>query len=208
MSALESQQRLEDHLLRPLVHTSRVWIGWLGFLLVLVAFGFGAYAVQVRQGLAVTLAGRDDQHMIRRIASTAPVRTPESDADILRASASCANDLIDAMGQPAGRATKALNLVVQRYARALGLTGRDIQLALFRDYQTNVELYDVWQQYFRTFQPKTLVTWGKNDPFFPAAGAEAFRRDLSHLEVHYFDTGHFALEEDAGPIAALINQYF
>ncbi len=84
----------------------------------------------------------------------------------------------------------------------------DIQLALFRDYQTNVELYDVWQQYFRTFQPKTLVTWGKNDPFFPAAGAEAFRRDLSHLEVHYFDTGHFALEEDAGPIAALINQYF
>ena len=57
MSALESQQRLEDHLLRPLVHTSRVWIGWLGFLLVLVAFGFGAYAVQVRQGLAVTGMG-------------------------------------------------------------------------------------------------------------------------------------------------------
>ncbi|MFO1340625.1 MAG: HDOD domain-containing protein [Burkholderiaceae bacterium] len=76
--------------------------------------------------------GLDDsvQHMIRRIAPTAPVRTPESDADILRASASCANDLIDAMGQPAGRATKALNLVVQRYARALGLTGRDMQEAL------------------------------------------------------------------------------
>ncbi len=76
--------------------------------------------------------GLDDsvQHMIRRIAPTAPVRTPESDADILRASASCANDLVDAMGQPAGRATKALNGVVQRYARPLGLTGRDMQEAL------------------------------------------------------------------------------
>ncbi len=76
--------------------------------------------------------GLDDsvQQMIRRIAPTAPVRTPESDADILRVSASCANDLVDAMSLPAARATKALNLVVQRYARALGLTAKEMQEAL------------------------------------------------------------------------------
>jgi non-specific serine/threonine protein kinase len=76
--------------------------------------------------------GLDDsvQHMIRRIAQTAPVRTPESDGDILRVTASCANELIDAMSLPAGRATKALNLVVQRYARPLGLTGKEMQEAL------------------------------------------------------------------------------
>lgn len=76
--------------------------------------------------------GLDDsvQQMIRRIPVTAPVRTPESDADILRVSASCANDLVDAMGQPASRAPKALNLVVQRYARPLGLSGREMQEAL------------------------------------------------------------------------------
>lgn len=76
--------------------------------------------------------GLDDsvQHMIRRIAPTAPVRTPEADADILRVSASCANDLVDAMSQPAALAPKALNLVVQRYARPLGLSGRDMQDAL------------------------------------------------------------------------------
>jgi non-specific serine/threonine protein kinase len=76
--------------------------------------------------------GLDDsvQHMIRRIPPTAPVRAPESDADILRVSASCANDLVDAMGQPAQRAPKALNSVVQRYARALGLSAKDMQDAL------------------------------------------------------------------------------
>jgi hypothetical protein len=76
--------------------------------------------------------GLDDsvQQMIRRIPPTAPVRTPESDADILRVSASCANDLVEAMGQPAQRAPKALNTVVQRYARALGLTAKDMQEAL------------------------------------------------------------------------------
>lgn len=82
------------------------------------------------------------------------------------------------------------------------------QLALFRDYQTNVALYDDWHAYFRTHQPKSLVAWGQGDPFFTVAGAEAFKRDLRHLEVHYFNTGHFALEEDAEPIAALIKRYF
>lgn len=82
------------------------------------------------------------------------------------------------------------------------------QLALFRDYQTNVASYDAWHAYFRTHQPKALLAWGKHDPFFTVPGAEAFRRDLKHLEVHYFETGHFALEEDAPPIAALIKRYF
>lgn len=84
-------------------------------------------------GLAVARQwGLDDsvQHMIRRISTAAPVRTPESDSDILRVSASCANDLVDAMSLPAARAAKALNLIVQRYARALGLTGKDMQEAL------------------------------------------------------------------------------
>lgn len=82
------------------------------------------------------------------------------------------------------------------------------QLALFKDYQTNVASYDAWHAYFRTHQPRTLVAWGRGDPFFTVAGAEAFRRDLQTLEVHCFDTGHFALEEDAVPIAALIKRYF
>jgi non-specific serine/threonine protein kinase len=73
------------------------------------------------------------QHMMRRVPASAPVRTPDGDADILRLSASCANDLVDALLLPAGHASKALAVVVQRYARALGMSGRDIQEALQGD---------------------------------------------------------------------------
>ena len=84
----------------------------------------------------------------------------------------------------------------------------DRQMALFKDYQTNVASYEAWHAYFRQHQPRTVVAWGKHDPFFTVAGAEAFKRDLKNIEVRFFDSGHFALEEDSAGIAALIKQQF
>ena len=83
----------------------------------------------------------------------------------------------------------------------------EIQLNLFYDYRTNVELYPVWQSYLRTYQPPTLVVWGKNDPIFPAEGAEPFKRDLNNLEFHLLDTGHFALETHGDEIARLMQRF-
>ncbi|QGZ58328.1 alpha/beta fold hydrolase [Paraburkholderia acidiphila] len=83
----------------------------------------------------------------------------------------------------------------------------DIQLDLFRDYRNNVALYPAFQQYFRTHQPPFLAVWGKNDPFFLPAGAEAFKRDLPQAVVRLFDTGHFALETHADEIAKAITQF-
>ena len=80
----------------------------------------------------------------------------------------------------------------------------EIQLDLFRSYATNVALYPAFQAYFRAHQPKLLAIWGRNDPFFLPAGAEAFRRDLPRAEVRFLDTGHFALETHAGAIAEAI----
>lgn len=82
------------------------------------------------------------------------------------------------------------------------------QLALFRDYQHNVPLFDVWQAYFRTHQHRTLVAWGRGDLFFGVPGAEAFRRDLKEVRVELLDSGHFALEEEALRVAELIKQTF
>jgi pimeloyl-ACP methyl ester carboxylesterase len=82
-----------------------------------------------------------------------------------------------------------------------------IQLALFYRYGTNPPLYPKWQEYFRKFQPPTLVLWGKNDAIFPAEGAEPYRRDLKDVEFHLLDTGHFALEEDASIIAKHIRAF-
>lgn len=83
----------------------------------------------------------------------------------------------------------------------------EIQLALFYSYGSNPPLYPNWHAYFREYQPPTLVVWGKNDPIFPAAGAEPYKRDLRNLEFHLLDTGHFALEEDGDRIAGLMRDF-
>ena len=83
----------------------------------------------------------------------------------------------------------------------------EVQLDLFGDYQNNVALYPAFQQYFRTHRPRLLAVWGRNDPFFLPAGAESFRRDIPEAEVRFFDTGHFALETHAAPIADAIRAF-
>jgi pimeloyl-ACP methyl ester carboxylesterase len=80
----------------------------------------------------------------------------------------------------------------------------EIQLDLFGDYQSNVALYATFQQFFRTGKTPLLAVWGKNDPFFLPAGAEAFKRDIPLADVRFFDTGHFALETHCGEIANAI----
>jgi len=83
----------------------------------------------------------------------------------------------------------------------------EIQLDLFLDYASNVALYPTFQAYLRTSRPPLLAIWGRNDPFFLPAGAEAFRRDVPNAEVHFLETGHFALETHAEEIAAAIRGF-
>lgn len=79
-----------------------------------------------------------------------------------------------------------------------------IQLALFRDYGSNLPLYEKWHAYFKKYQPATLVIWGKNDPLFIAPGAEAYKRDNPSVDVHLLNGGHFLLEEHHHKAAELI----
>jgi pimeloyl-ACP methyl ester carboxylesterase len=83
----------------------------------------------------------------------------------------------------------------------------DVQLDLFGDYKSNVALYPAFQAYFRNHKPPFLAVWGKNDPFFLPAGAEAFKRDIPDAIVRFFDTGHFALETHAAEIAVAIRDF-
>src|SRR5258708_24749183 len=78
---------------------------------------------------------------------------------------------------------------------------KDIQLDFFFDYASNVKLYTAFQDYFRKVQPPLLAIWGKNDPFFVPAGAEAFRKDIPNARVEFLDTGHFATETHVVEIA-------
>src|SRR5258705_12709746 len=77
----------------------------------------------------------------------------------------------------------------------------EVQLDLFGDYKSNIALYPAFQEYFRSYKPPFLAAWGKNDPFFLPAGADAFKRDIPEAVIRFFDTGHFALETHAAEIA-------
>lgn len=83
----------------------------------------------------------------------------------------------------------------------------EIQLDLFLDYASNVAIYPKFQEYFRTKRPPLLAVWGKNDPFFLPPGAEAFKRDNPKAEVHFYDTGHFALETHNQEISEAIRNF-
>ena len=83
----------------------------------------------------------------------------------------------------------------------------DIQLDLFLDYANNVKLYPAFQEYFRRLKPPTLAIWGKHDPFFIPAGAEAFRRDNPNATVRFLDTGHFALETHVEEVVAAMRSF-
>ena len=83
----------------------------------------------------------------------------------------------------------------------------EVQLDLLLDYASNVALYPDFHAYFRNQQPPFLAAWGKNDPFFLPAGAEAFKRDIPRADVRFFDTGHFALETHCAEIAAVIREF-
>ena len=83
----------------------------------------------------------------------------------------------------------------------------EIQLDLILSYRTNVLLYPAFQAYFRKHRPPLLAVWGKNDPFFIPPGAEAYRRDIPDAEIHFLDTGHFALETHHRQIAGLMREF-
>lgn len=82
------------------------------------------------------------------------------------------------------------------------------QSDLIFDYQNNVKLYPAFQAYLRKYQPRLLAIWGKDDPSFIWAGAEAFSKDLPKAKIVPVSSGHFALENRCNEIAANIKAFF
>jgi pimeloyl-ACP methyl ester carboxylesterase len=83
----------------------------------------------------------------------------------------------------------------------------DIQTDLFFDYQNNIKAYPYWQKWLRAHHPPLLVLWGRYDPSFVVAGAEAYRREVPEAEIHILEAGHFALDEQAPEIIHLVENF-
>lgn len=85
---------------------------------------------------------------------------------------------------------------------------QDYQVDLLENYKTNIALYSDWQTAFRAHKPKTLIIWGKNDPFFIPPGARAYLADLPDAKLVWLDAGHFVLDENAPQVADEIKSVF
>jgi pimeloyl-ACP methyl ester carboxylesterase len=84
---------------------------------------------------------------------------------------------------------------------------KDIQYALYANYASNFDRYEEWREYFRQYQPPMLIVWGEGDFVFGVPGAEAYRQDLKHIEVHILKAGHFALETNGREIAQHMRKF-
>lgn len=82
-----------------------------------------------------------------------------------------------------------------------------IQLDLLYNYSDNISEYPTWQNFLKEKQPRILLVWGKNDPFFPVTAAQAIKKDIPGAELHIYDTGHLALEEYHKAIANNIRAF-
>jgi len=85
---------------------------------------------------------------------------------------------------------------------------QDYQVDLLENYKTNIALYPAWQAAFRKHQPKTLIVWGKHDPFFIPPGARAYLNDLPDAKLVWLDSGHFVLDENLAQVACEIRARF
>jgi pimeloyl-ACP methyl ester carboxylesterase len=85
---------------------------------------------------------------------------------------------------------------------------QDCQIDLLENYKTNIGLYPEWQAAFRAHKPKTLIVWGKNDPFFVPPGALGYLNDLPDARLVWLDAGHFVLDENAPQVATEIKAMF
>ena len=81
------------------------------------------------------------------------------------------------------------------------------QSDLIFDYQNNVRLYPAFQKYLRNNKPPLLAVWGKNDPSFIPAGANAFLKDVPDAEIRFVESGHFVLESHCKEIAEYIRTF-
>jgi pimeloyl-ACP methyl ester carboxylesterase len=99
------------------------------------------------------------------------------------------------------------NWAIDAYAFSIP-ANRVFMSRLFMNLTTNIQHYPEWAAYLKERQPKTLIVWGRNDPLILPAAAEFVKQIVPTAEVHYYDAGHFALDENAEAIAEAIIETF
>jgi hypothetical protein len=80
-------------------------------------------------------------------------------------------------------------------------------LDLLYDIRTNAPTFEAMQAFLRERRPPMLVATGANDQIFPEEVVQQILTDHPDAEYHALQTGHFALEDKAAEIAALMRDF-
>jgi pimeloyl-ACP methyl ester carboxylesterase len=83
----------------------------------------------------------------------------------------------------------------------------EMQFELNCDYEHNMKMFPVFQEYFRVHQPPALVMWGKYDPFFSVNEAACYKRDLPDARVHIIEGSHMILETNFDEVLGFIDDF-
>jgi pimeloyl-ACP methyl ester carboxylesterase len=78
------------------------------------------------------------------------------------------------------------------------------QFELNCDFKTHLEMFPVYQEFFRNYQPPALVIWGKYEIFFSVKEALCYKRDLPEAQIHILDGGHDVLDTHFDEVSTLI----
>lgn len=84
---------------------------------------------------------------------------------------------------------------------------REIAIDVIAGLKENLAWFPHYQAYLRAHQPPTLIVWGPQDGYMPAASARAYLRDLPNAELHLLDGGHWLLETNLDEVARLARDF-
>jgi pimeloyl-ACP methyl ester carboxylesterase len=81
------------------------------------------------------------------------------------------------------------------------------QFELNCDFKTHIEMFPVYQEYFRDHQPPALVMWGKYDIFFSVKEVPCYKYELPEAETHILNGGHDILDTHFDEVLTLISNF-
>jgi pimeloyl-ACP methyl ester carboxylesterase len=159
------------------------------------------------QNTPVSLDGWDARRLAAIQAGAVGPMTPEKRAAAASRVVQATSNLLHQYGAAHPEQLNPDSWVVDAYALN-DPDKRRIMTDLQLDIPSSLALYPVWQEYLRSRQPRTLVVWGRNDPIFSPTGGDVIKTLIPAADVRYYNTGHFALEENGADIAGEIRRYF
>jgi pimeloyl-ACP methyl ester carboxylesterase len=89
--------------------------------------------------------------------------------------------------------------------RVMNLPGHmETQRALIADYANYAARFDAIAKYLESWQPPSLMIWGRHDAYFELAEVLSWMHALPRMEAHVLDAGHLLLETHAAAAVSLM----